>query len=247
MRLVGKVALITGAGNGIGRAMALAFAEEGADIVVAEIESERAEAVASEVREIGRCALAMAVDVTKADQVQRMVDSALSELGHIDILINNAGIVRPAMLLKMTEEQWDAVIAVHLKGPFLCTKAVASQMMERRSGKIINITSAFGQMGTIGQVNYAAAKAGVIGFTKAVARELAKYNIQVNALGPSAITRLSRVLAEDPRFAERHLARIPLGRWGDPAEMGRACVFLASADSDYMTGQVLNVDGGQVM
>lgn len=247
MRLMGKVALITGAGNGIGQAMALAFAEEGADIVIAEIESERAEAVATEVRAMGRKAMATVVDVTIADQVKRMVNIALTEFGRIDILVNNAGFVRPAMLLKMTEEEWDSVIAVHLKGPFLCTQAVAPNMMERRSGKIINITSSFGQMGTIGQVNYAAAKAGVIGFTKALARELAKYNIQVNALGPSAITRLSRILVENPRFAAQKLALIPLGRWVEPKEMGRACVFLASADSDYMTGQVMNVDGGQVM
>lgn len=247
MRLVGKVAVITGARQGIGSAVALAFAAEGADLVLLSRRLTAEDEVVKKCRDLGRRVLAFQVDVADRQAVDRMVEAAIAEFGRIDILFNNAGFTRPAMLLKMTEEEWDAVINVHLKGTFNCTQAVARRMVEREYGRIINVTSSAGLVGTIGQVNYSAAKGGIVAFTKSAARELARYKITVNCIAPMARTEMTETIATDPRFREKYLARIPMGRFGEPEEIAPAVVFLASDEAGYITGQVLCVDGGMIM
>lgn len=244
MRLQGRVTVVTGAGQGIGEAIARAYAAEGATVIVTDIVRDNAEAVAEQIRAQGGRAVGLVMDVTKRDDVQGVVDQVLKDYGQVDVLVNNAGIIRPAMLTKMTEEQWDSVINVNLKGSFNCLQAVAPSMIERQYGRIINVTSAVGFRGTIGQINYSAAKAGIIGLTKSAAKELGRYGITANALAPGAATKMTQNIRENPKFSEQYLEKLVLRRWAEPSEIAPVAVFLASEDSSYMTGQILNVDGG---
>ena len=247
MRLAGKIAIVTGAREGIGRAVAEAFAREGAAVVATSRSISPEDEVIRAVEGAGGRILAVRADVSKAADARALVDAALDAFGSVDVLVNNAGITRPALLHKMTEEEWDEVLDVHLKGSFNCIQAAVVPMMERKRGSIINVTSSAGLVGTIGQVNYSAAKAGIVGLTKSAARELARYNITVNAVAPFAVTRMTETIATRPDLREKYLARIPMGRFGQPEEMTPAFVFLASDESRYVTGQVLCVDGGLVM
>lgn len=244
-RLQGKVAIVTGASRGIGRATALALAAEGAKIAVNYASSrEAADRVVAEVEAMGSAAIAMPADVSKADQVDGLVSAVMEKWGQVDVLVNNAGITRDTLLLRMKPEDWQAVIDLNLTGVFLCTRAVSKIMLKQRSGRIINITSVAGQMGNPGQANYSAAKAGVIGFTKTVAKELATRGITVNAVAPGFIT---TDMTADVK-AEGILQFIPLGRYGKPEEVaGLICFLAADAAAAYITGQVMNVDGGMVM
>lgn len=247
MQLVGKTAVVTGAAQGIGAAVARAFVHEGARVCVADLAFEQAEALAAQLRAEGGEVLASACDVSKGDQVAAMFSAATGALGSVDILVNNAGIIRPAMLHNMTAAQWDSVLAVHLTGSFNCLRAVVPGMMERRWGRIINVTSTAGVQGTIGQINYSAAKAGIVGLTLSAARELAKYGITVNAVAPGAATPMTETIRTDERFQQKYLDRIPLGRWAEPSEIAPVFVFFASAAASYVTGQVLAADGGMTM
>ncbi len=245
MRLKDKVALITGGGRGIGRAVALAFAQEGAKVTVSDVDLEPAQAVADEIAALGGEALAVRTDVSKRSEVKETVEKALARFGQIDILVNNAGNFNGAMLHKMTEEQWDDVVDVHLKGTYLCTQAVAPNMMERKTGRIINVTAFAGERGNLGSINYAASKAGIIGITKAAAKELARFQINVNCVAPGLThTRMSEILFTEPKFRDMYMKEIPLGRFVEPEEVANAFVFFASSDSSYITGQVLRIDGG---
>lgn len=247
MKLQGKVALVTGAKDGIGRAISIAFADEGADVALVSRSITRADEVVREVEKRGRRACVVQADVSQRDSVQAMLEQIKAELGPVDILVNNAGLTRPAMLLKMTEEQWDDIINVHLKGTFLCMQAVAGDMKARGYGRIINVTSSAGLQGTIGQVNYSAAKGGINALTKSAARELAKYGVTVNAISPFAITKMTEKIATDPTLSAKYTDRIPMGRFGQPEEMAGGFVFLASQDASYITGQILCIEGGMIM
>ncbi|MFA7468813.1 MAG: 3-oxoacyl-ACP reductase FabG [Desulfotomaculaceae bacterium] len=244
MRLKNKVAIVTGSGQGLGEAMAKALAAEGASVAVVDIVLDNALAVVDQIRSQGGDAIGLKLDVANREEVQNVAKTILEKYGRIDILINNAGIIRPAMLTKMTEEQWDVVINVHLKGSFNCLQAVAPFMIEQKYGKIVNIISAAGFRGSVGQINYSSAKAGIIGLTKSAAKELGRYNITVNALGPGAATKMTENIRKDQRFSEQYLDKLLLRRWAEPSEIAPAAVFLASDDSSYMTGEIINVDGG---
>jgi len=246
LKLAGKVALVTGAAQGIGKAVALLLARNGAEIIVSDINLEKAEETAKEVQALGRKALAIKVDVAKLDDVEKMVGAILARFGQVDILVNNAGIARDKLILRMTEEDWDAVLNINLKGTFNCTKAVVRHMSKQRSGKIVNIASVVGEMGNAGQGNYAASKAGVIGFTKTIAREFAQRGINVNAIAPGYIeTPMTDAL---PDKAKEELKRlIPMDRLGKPEDVAEAVLFLVSESANYITGQVLNVNGGIYM
>ena len=246
MKLTGKVALVTGAAQGIGKAVALLLARHGADIVVSDINLEKAEETAKEIESIGPKAMAIKVNVASLNDVERMVEAVLKKFGRIDILINNAGITRDKLILRMTEEDWDIVLNVNLKGTFNCTKAVVRHMAKQRSGKIVSIASVVGEMGNAGQVNYAASKAGVIGLTKTIAREFAKRGINVNAIAPGYIeTPMTEVLSDKVKEELKRL--IPMERLGKPEDVAEAVLFLVSEESNYITGQVLNVNGGIYM
>lgn len=246
MKLNGKVALVTGAAQGIGKAIALLLARNGADIVVSDINLEKAEETAKEIRAIGPKAMAVKVDVANLSDVERMVTGILEKLAKIDILVNNAGITRDKLILRMTEEDWDAVLGVNLKGTFNCTKAVVRHMAKQRSGKIVNIASVVGEMGNAGQANYSASKAGVIGLTKTIAREYAQRGINVNAIAPGYIeTPMTEALPEKAK--EELIKLIPMDRLGKPEDVAEAVLFLVSEESSYITGQVLNVNGGIYM
>jgi 3-oxoacyl-[acyl-carrier protein] reductase len=246
MELKGKVALVTGGAQGIGKAVALILARHGADVIVADVNLEKAGETAKELETAGGRTMAVNVDVTRLGDVEKMVESAIARFGRIDILINNAGIARDKLILRMTEEDWDAVLAVNLKGTFNCTKAVIKHMSKQRSGKIVNIASVVGEMGNAGQANYSASKAGVIGLTKTIAREFAQRGINVNAIAPGYIqTPMTDVL---PEKAKEELQRmIPMERLGQPEDVAHAVLFLVSEASSYVTGQVLNVNGGIYM
>ncbi len=243
MRLKDKVAIITGAGQGIGRAAALRFAEEGAKVVVADILEQAAQAVAEEIRAQGGEALAITVNVADRASVNAMVEKVLAQWGRIDILVNNAGILRDATLLKLTEENFDAVIAVNLKGVFNCTQAVAPHMVERGYGRIINTSSVVALYGNFGQTNYVAAKAGLIGMTKVWARELGRKGITVNAVAPGFIaTEMVKSIPE--HIAKAMIEKVPLQRMGEPIEVANAYLWLASDEASYVNGAVISVDGG---
>ncbi|RAV04579.1 3-oxoacyl-[acyl-carrier-protein] reductase [Paenibacillus sp. YN15] len=245
--LSGKTALVTGASRGIGRAIALELAAAGADVAVNYAGSEEAaNAVAREIEGLGRRAIAIKADVGSAAEAEHMVSQAIEALGRIDILVNNAGITRDNLIMRMKEEEFDQVINTNLKGVFNCIKAVTRPMMKQRSGRIINISSVVGALGNPGQANYVAAKAGVIGLTKASARELASRGITVNAVAPGFIaTDMTDKLSEEQKAAL--LPQIPLSRMGQPEEIARVVRFLASEDASYLTGQTLHVDGGMYM
>jgi 3-oxoacyl-[acyl-carrier protein] reductase len=244
MQLEGKIALITGARRGIGRAIALKYAENGADCVL--IARTAPEELAEEIRALGRKALALAVDVSDANAVEEAVKTATKEFGGIDILVNNAGITEDGLLIRMKVEAWQRVLDVNLSGAFYCTKAVTRPMLKREGGRIINISSVIGQMGNAGQANYAASKAGLIGFTKSVAKELGSRGITVNAIAPGFITTdMTSELSDEAKTAL--LEQIPLGELGESEDIAAMALFLASKSGRYITGQTFNVDGGLVM
>jgi 3-oxoacyl-[acyl-carrier protein] reductase len=246
LKLKGKVALVTGAAQGIGKAVGLLLARNGANIVVSDINLEKAEETAKEIESIGRNAMAVKVDVANLSDVERMVAAVLEKFDKIDILVNNAGITRDKLILRMTEEDWDVVLNVNLKGTFNCTKAVIRHMAKQRSGKIVSIASVVGEMGNAGQVNYSASKAGVIGLTKTIAKEFAQRGINVNAIAPGYIeTPMTEVLPEKVKEELKRL--IPMERLGKPEDVAEAALFLVSEESNYITGHVLNVNGGIYM
>ena len=245
-QLTNQIAVVTGAGRGIGRAIALKFATEGADVACVSRTQENSEKVASEIRALGRKAWAHAVDVADAGAVNAAAEKILTECGRVDILVNNAGVTRDNLLMRMSEAEWDAVLDTNLKGAFLFTKAFSRALLKQRSGRIINVASVIGLTGNAGQCNYAASKAGLIGFTKSVAREMASRGITVNVLAPGFIeTDMTAGLNEDLRA--NVLKQIPLGSFGQPDDIAGVAVFLAGPASRYITGQVLAVDGGMVM
>jgi 3-oxoacyl-[acyl-carrier protein] reductase len=245
--LTGKVALVTGASRGIGRAIALTLAEAGADVVVNYAGSEAAaDDVVRSIEAMGRKSFKLRANVGNADEAEEMVKATLEAYGHLDILVNNAGITRDNLIMRMKEEEFDQVINTNLKGVFNCIKAVTRPMMKQRSGRIINISSVVGVLGNPGQANYVAAKAGVIGLTKATARELASRGITVNCVAPGFIeTDMTDKLPEETRAGL--MSQIPLARLGQPEDIAKAVRFLASDDAGYMTGQTLHVDGGMYM
>ncbi|MFO7153828.1 MAG: 3-oxoacyl-[acyl-carrier-protein] reductase [Caldicoprobacter oshimai] len=247
MELEGRTALVTGASRGIGRAIAVYLAELGAQVAVNYSSSEqRAIEVVEAIKEKGGRAIAVKADVSNLQEVEAMFEKVLNEFGDLHILVNNAGITRDALLIRMKQEDWDAVLDTNLKGVYNCSKAAAKIMIKKRRGKIINISSVVGVAGNAGQSNYAAAKAGVIGFSKAIARELAPRNIQVNVVAPGFIeTDMTAALPESIR--QEMLKQIPLGRYGDPMDVAYVVGFLASDKSQYITGQVIHVDGGMIM
>jgi len=245
--LTGKTSLVTGASRGIGRAIATALAEAGADVIVNYAGNEEAaRKTASLVEDFGRKALIVRADVSDAAQVDEMVKQGLEEFGHIDILVNNAGITRDNLLMRMKEEEFDEVIATNLKGVFNCMKAVTRPMLKQKSGRIINISSVVASLGNAGQANYVAAKAGIIGLTKSAARELASRGITVNAVAPGFIvTDMTGKLGTETK--ETLVAQIPLARLGQPEDVAKTVRFLASEDAAYITGQTVHVDGGMYM
>ncbi len=243
MDLRGKRAIVTGAGSGIGRATALKLASCGAAVLINDLDEKGLGETLRVIEEGGGKAVPFVGDVSKAQEVELMVAKCLRELGGIEILVNNAGIARSALLVKLTEDQWDDVMAVNLKGVYLCTKAVAPHMVERQYGKIINISSIYGRIGAIGDSNYSASKAGVIGFTKSVAKELAKYNINVNVVLPGMIdTPLLRGIPE--KYLKKMLKEVPMRRIGRPEEIASVVAFLASDEASYINGAAIEVTGG---
>lgn len=246
-RFDGKTAVVTGASRGIGRSVALRLASEGAKVVVNYSGSqEKAEAVVEEIQASGGEAFVFQANVSDADQVKAMMEETIKQFGSIDFLVNNAGITRDNLLMRMKEEEWDDVLSINLKGVFLCTKAVTRQMMRQRSGRIVNLASVVGVVGNPGQANYVAAKAGVIGLTKTTAKELATRNILVNAVAPGFITTdMTDELGAEMK--QQLLATIPLGTLGTSEDIASTVSFLLSDEAKYITGQTINVDGGMVM
>ncbi len=245
-QLANQIAVVTGAGRGIGRAVALKYAAEGADVVVVSRTAENSEKVANEIRALGRKAWAHAVDVADGAAVAAAAEKILTECGRVDVLVNNAGVTRDGLLMRMSEADWDTVLDTNLKGAFLFTKAFTRAFAKQRSGRIINVASVIGLIGNAGQANYAASKAGLIGFTQSVARELAGRGVTCNALAPGFIeTDMTAELNAEIRT--ELLKRIPLGVFGQAEDIAGAALFLASPAARYITGQVLTVDGGMVM
>jgi 3-oxoacyl-[acyl-carrier protein] reductase len=241
-----RIAVVTGASRGIGRSIALALAAKGATIVAVDMDQAATDAIVAELQAAGHKALAVVGNVTVPGDVERMIDAAMEAFGRVDILVNNAGITRDGLLMRMKDEDWDAVLNVNLKGAFLCTRAAFKVMSKQRYGRIINIASVVGQMGNAGQANYCASKAGLIGLTKSNARELAKRSITVNAVAPGFIaTAMTDALSEKVR--EELTAQIPLERLGSADDIANAVVFLAGEQSGYITGHVLSVNGGMYM
>jgi len=242
----GKVAVVTGAARGIGQAIAQRLAQESADVVICDLQAEWLAETAGIVEGLGRKALPLAVDVGDSEAVNACINEVVKVFGKVDIMVNNAGITKDTLLVRMSDDDWDAVLRVNLKGTFLFSRAVAKHMMKQRSGAIINIASISGVIGTAGQANYAASKAGVIALTKSTANELAARGVRANAIAPGFISsKMTDALPEDVR--KQYLSRIPLGRFGTVEDIANAVVFLASEQSSYMTGQTLHVNGGMVM
>ena len=246
MDFTGKVALVTGSGRGIGKAIAMKLAQNGATLVINDVgDNAPAEQTVAEIKAINHQSTAIMADVSSSADVTRMVDAAIAAYGKIDILVNNAGITRDQLTMKMSDEEWDKVIAIDLKSVFLCTRAVLRPMLKQRSGRIISMSSVVGIIGNAGQANYAAAKAGIIGFTKTIAKEVASRGITVNAVAPGFIdTPMTQVLA--PERKQALLANIPLGSLGTPQDIAETVAFLASEEARYITGQVITVDGGWI-
>jgi 3-oxoacyl-[acyl-carrier protein] reductase len=249
MRLKDKIALVTGSSRGVGRAIALAYAREGAKVMVNFTSNEKAAMeVVEAIQKKGGQAKAMKADVAKKTEAESLVKATVDQLGGVDILVNNAGFTRPAMMTKMTEQQWDEVVGIHLKGAFLCTQAAAPHMIAKNRGKIINVTSVAGVVGTVGQMNYSAAKGGVISMTKSMARELARNNICANVICLGIVaTDMSEKITTDEKLREVYMNRILLKRFAEPEDVTPAFVFLASDEANYITGQLLCVDGGYGM
>jgi len=241
MEITDKVALVTGSARGIGRAIALKLAEVGANVVVSDIND--AESVAAEIRAMNRQSLAVTADVSSPADVTRLVETTIETFGRTDILVNNAGVTRDQLLMRMSDEEWDTVLNIDLKSAFLCTRAVLRHMLKQRWGRIISIASIIGEIGNAGQANYASAKAGVIGFTRSIAKEVGSRGITANAVAPGFIdTQMTQQIPEKQR--QELMQRIPLGFLGSPRDVAEAVAFLASEEARYITGQVLNVDGG---
>ena len=241
--LQGRAAVVTGSARGIGKAIALELARRGAAVVISDVDEAGAQATASEIEALGRRSLAVHCNVARREEVEALVARALEGLGRLDIFVNNAGITRDTLLVRMSEEQWDLVLDINLKGTFFGCQAAAKAMMKARAGKIVNIASITGLIGNVGQANYSASKAGVIALTRTVAKELASRGIQVNAVAPGFIeTEMTHELPEKAR--EAFLRNIPLGRPGTPQDVAAAVCFLASSSADYITGQCLTIDGG---
>lgn len=246
MKFDGKVAVVTGGARGIGAEIARALASRGASVVVADVNEELLVQMEEELTASGSEALGVKTDVSALTDTDNLITKTVEKFGRVDILVNNAGITRDNLLMRMSEQEWDQVIAINLKGTFNCIKSVTRQMMKQRSGRIINISSVVGLMGNAGQVNYAASKAGVVGITKSVAREFSSRNITCNAIAPGFIqTEMTRALSE--KVVETLKSQIPLSRLGTVQDVANAVCFLASDEAGYITGQVLNVDGGMVM
>jgi 3-oxoacyl-[acyl-carrier protein] reductase len=246
MKLEGRVALVTGASQGIGQACALALARQGASVALAARNQEKLEEVARQIAAAGGKAAVFAMDVAEDEQIKSGVKSALAHFGKIDILVNNAGITRDQLVMRMKRADWDAALNTNLTSAYLCTQQVIGSMLKQRWGRIINITSVFGQMGQAGQANYASSKAGLIGLTMALAREVASRNITCNAVAPGFIeTSMTAGLSEE--FKQTAVKMIPLGRVGTPEDIANAVTFLASDEASYITGHVLNVNGGMLM
>jgi len=246
MELSDQVAVVTGSARGIGKTIAMTLAGEGAHLVISDVNEEAGKETVKEIIALGRKAIWVAADVSKYSEAAQLIDKTQETFGRIDILVNNAGITRDNLLMRMSEDEWDSVIAVNLKGTYNCIRAATMILMKQRAGRIINIASVVGQMGNIGQANYASSKAGVIGLTKSVAKEFAARNILVNAVAPGFIeTAMTEKLPEKAR--ERLLSLIPLARLGQPEDVAKVVLFLSSDRSSYITGQVINVDGGMVM
>ena len=245
--LSNRVALVTGSARGIGRAIALKLADRGASVVVNDLNNaSEANEVAAVIRAKGSQSVVILADISSSEEVTRLVDQTVSAFAKVDILVNNAGITRDGLAMRMSDQDWDAVLATNLRGAFLCTRAVLRHMVRQRWGRIINIASVVGLVGNAGQANYASAKAGLVGLTKAIAKEVASRGITANAIAPGFIdTAMTQKLSE--ALKQEALRQIPLGRLGTPEEVGAAVAFLASEEAAYITGQVLNVDGGMVM
>ncbi|MCT4606378.1 MAG: 3-oxoacyl-[acyl-carrier-protein] reductase [Marinisporobacter sp.] len=247
MNLTGKTAIVTGGSRGIGKAIALKLADLGANIVVNYTSNaEKAEEVVKMIKDMGKDAIALKADVSNSEEVQNFIKEVEEKFETIDILVNNAGITKDTLLMKMKEEDWDRVIAINLKGTYNCTKAVTRKMMKQRSGKIVNVASVVGVTGNAGQANYAASKAGVIGFTKSIAKELGIRGINVNAVAPGFIeTDMTEVLSD--KVKEEIMKNIPMKKLGKVEDVANAVAFLCSEEASYVTGQVLNIDGGMAM
>ena len=246
MSLEGRVAIVTGGAQGIGRAIVMALAEAGANIAITNIRCAKLDQTIQELKDMGRQALKFCVDVTDVEAVQEMVEQTIATWGKIDILVNNAGITKDNLVMRMKTEDWAAVLKTNLDGTFYCTRAVLSSMVRNRFGRIINFASVVAQAGNVGQANYIASKAGIIGLTKAVAQEVAKRNITVNAIAPGFIaTPMTEVLPAE--IKEKMLGMIPMGRMGTDNDVARGVLFLASPETSYITGHVLNINGGMFM
>jgi 3-oxoacyl-[acyl-carrier protein] reductase len=249
MKLKDKIALVTGSSRGVGRAVALGFAKQGANVIVNYTSNENAaNEVVAAIQSVGGKAISVKADVAQKPEAENLVNSAIDAFGRLDILVNNAGFTRPAMMIKMTEDQWDQVVDIHLKGAFLCAQAAGLRMKEQKSGKIINVTSVAGIVGTVGQINYSAAKGGIISMTKSIARELARYNVCANVISLGIVaTDMTEKIRSDEKLKEIYMNRILLKRFAEADDIAPAFVFLASDESNYITGQLLCVDGGYGM
>lgn len=249
MKLKDKVALVTGGSRGVGRSIALAYGKEGAKVIVNYTSNEKAaQEVVDALAAMGSEAIAVKADVASKVEVEKLFAAGKEKFGRLDILVNNAGFTRPAMLLKMTEDQWDQVVDIHLKAAFLCSQAAANLMKDQNSGKIINVMSVAGLVGTVGQINYSAAKGGILSMTKSIARELARYNICANVISLGIVaTDMTEKIRTDEKLAEIYMNRILLKRFAEADDISPAFVFLASDDANYITGQLLCVDGGYGM